>query len=55
VIRGGRGRELDRAAAARVYLRASCWRSPAELKLDGERVWRDYEQRWRAANGGETV
>ena len=39
----------------RVYLRGFVLAFARELKLDGERVWRDYEQRWRAATGGETV
>ena len=37
----------------RVYLRGFVLAFARELKLDGERVWRDYEQRWRAASGGE--
>jgi hypothetical protein len=38
----------------RVYLRGFVLAFARELKLDGERVWRDYEQRGRAATGGET-
>ena len=36
----------------RVYLRGFVLALARELKLDGERVWHDYERRWRAAAGG---
>ena len=39
----------------RVYLRGFVLALARELKLDGERVWRDYERRWQAAiTGGAT-
>jgi hypothetical protein len=38
----------------RVYLRGFVLALARELKLDGERVWHDYERRWQAATGGGT-
>jgi hypothetical protein len=36
----------------RVYLRGFVLALARELKLEGERVWQDYERRWQAATGG---
>jgi hypothetical protein len=39
----------------RVYLRGFVLALARELKLDGEKVWRDYERRWQAATVGGTT